>query len=159
MAMLPKADVVLRGGRVFVAYGAPVAEAIALWSGKVLAVGSSSDMEPLIGPATRVIELRGRLATPGLFEAHAHLLPMGLSMAEVDARPQNANTLDGLLDLIREAAAKRSPANGSSPAAMTIRSSTSAATRTAPSWTWRPRTTRSIWCAPAAISRSPIPSP
>jgi predicted amidohydrolase YtcJ len=66
-------------------------------------------MEPLMGPATRVVELRGRLATPGLFEAHAHLLPMGVSMAEVDARPQAANTLDGLLDLIRQAAAKKKP--------------------------------------------------
>jgi predicted amidohydrolase YtcJ len=109
MPILPKADVVLRGGRVFVAYGAPLAEAVALWSGKVLAVGSSADMEPLMGPATRVVELRGRLATPGLFEAHAHLLPMGVSMAEVDARPQAANTLDGLLDLIRQAAAKKKP--------------------------------------------------
>ena len=57
MAMLPKADVVLRGGRVFVAYGAPVAEAIALWSGKVLAVGSSSDMEPLIGPGLATLSV------------------------------------------------------------------------------------------------------
>ncbi|MBL8570730.1 MAG: amidohydrolase [Phreatobacter sp.] len=109
MPILPKADVVLRGGRVFVAYGEPVAEAVALWSGKVLAVGSSADIEPLIGPATKVVELRGRLATPGLFEAHAHLLPMGVSMAEVDARPQAANTLDGLLNLIREAAKTRKP--------------------------------------------------
>ncbi len=109
MPILPRADVVLRGGRVFVAYGEPVAEAIALWSGKVLAVGSSADMEPLIGPGTRIVELRGRLATPGLFEAHAHLLPMGISMAEIDARPQKADTLDALLGLIREAAAKKKP--------------------------------------------------
>jgi hypothetical protein len=109
MPILPKADVVLRGGRIFVAYSEPVAEAVALWSGKVLAVGSSADMEPLIGQGTKVVELRGRLATPGLFEAHAHLLPMGVSMAEVDARPQAANTLDGLLDLIRDAASKKKP--------------------------------------------------
>jgi predicted amidohydrolase YtcJ len=75
----------------------------------VLAVGSSADMEPLIGPGTRIVELRGRLATPGLFEAHAHLLPMGISMAEIDARPQNADTLDALLGLIREAAASKKP--------------------------------------------------
>ncbi|MCA0318299.1 MAG: amidohydrolase [Proteobacteria bacterium] len=109
MPILPKADVVLRGGRVFVAYGEPVAEAVALWCGKVLAVGSSADMEPLIGPGTKIVELRGRLATPGLFEAHAHLLPMGVSMAEVDARPQAANTLDGLLQLIKDAAARKKP--------------------------------------------------
>lgn len=109
MPILPRADVVLRGGRVFVAYGEPVAEAVALWAGKVLAVGSSDDMEPLIGPGTKVVELNGRLATPGLFEAHAHMLPMGISMAEVDARPKNAPTLDALLGLIREAAAGKKP--------------------------------------------------
>jgi predicted amidohydrolase YtcJ len=109
MPILPRADVVLRGGRVFVAYGEPVAEAVALWSGKVLAVGSSADMEPLIGPQTRIVELGGRLATPGLFEAHAHLLPMGISMAEVDARPAKARTLDELLGLIRAAAATKKP--------------------------------------------------
>jgi hypothetical protein len=105
----PKADIVLRGGRVFRGYDLADCEAVALWSGKVLAAGSSSDMEPLIGPATRVVELRGRLAAPGLYEAHMHLLPLGLAMAEVDARPRAARTLVDLLALIKAKADSLQP--------------------------------------------------
>lgn len=105
----PKADVVLRNGRVFCSLDAGVSQAVALWSGRVLATGSDLDMEPLIGPATKVVDLRGRLATPGLYEAHLHLLPLGLSMIEVDVRPRHVQTLEGLLEKIRERAAQSKP--------------------------------------------------
>ena len=106
---LPKADVVLTGGRVFCGLAEGVSEALALWGGRVLATGSSTEMEPLIGPATKIIDLRGRLATPGLYEAHLHLLPLGLSMVEVDVRPRHVRTLEGLLERIRERAAQVKP--------------------------------------------------
>jgi predicted amidohydrolase YtcJ len=99
------ADVVLTGGPVFRGYGAPVAEAIALWGGKVLAVGTAADMRALTGRQTRLVDLAGRLATPGLFEAHMHLLPLGLAMRQVDARPAAAPTLAALMDAIRAKAA------------------------------------------------------
>jgi predicted amidohydrolase YtcJ len=105
----PKADVVLRGGRVFRSYGVEDVEAVALWSGKVLALGTSAEMEPLIGPRTKVVELAGRLAAPGLFEAHMHLLPLGLAMAEVDVRPKIAPTLDHLLGAIKAKADQLAP--------------------------------------------------
>jgi predicted amidohydrolase YtcJ len=107
--MMPKADLILTGGRVFVSAQAPVAEAAAIWRGKVLAVGTASEIAALRGPSTRVIDLRGRLATPGLYEAHMHLLPLGLMMADVDVRPKFAPTLDDLLRLIKERAAKAKP--------------------------------------------------
>lgn len=109
MALFPKADLVLTNGRVFTAFGEPVASALAIWRGRVLATGSDADIASLIGPGTRRIDLRGRLATPGIYEAHAHLLPLGLAMAEVDARPGKVRTLEGLLGLIREAASRKKP--------------------------------------------------
>jgi predicted amidohydrolase YtcJ len=66
-------------------------------------------MEPLIGPATRVIDLRGRLAAPGLYESHMHLLPLGLAMVEVDVRPRRVRTLDELLAKIRARAMQAKP--------------------------------------------------
>lgn len=99
--MLPIAEVVLRNGRVFKGAAEGVAEAVALWNGAVLAVGSSADMDPMIGPVTQVIDLEGRLATPGLYEAHLHLLPLGLMMADVDVRPRYARTLDDLLAAVK----------------------------------------------------------
>ncbi len=106
---LPKADTILTRGRVFISAAAGVTEAIALWNGQVLACGTSSEIDALRGPSTRVIDLAGRLATPGLFEAHLHLLPLGLMMGDVDVRPRHARTLDELLEAIRKKAQSLKP--------------------------------------------------
>jgi predicted amidohydrolase YtcJ len=84
-------------------------EAIALWAGRVLAIGSAREIDALRGPRTRTIDLEGRLATPGLCDAHMHLLPLGITMLEVDVRPQATRTLDGLLTRIRERAETLAP--------------------------------------------------
>ena len=99
--MAVHAETILRNGTVWCGRAEGVAQAVALWGGRVLATGSDADLAALIGPDTRVIDLRGRLATPGLIDAHLHLLPYGLGMLEVDARPSNAPTLDDLLGLIK----------------------------------------------------------
>ncbi|HWK43633.1 MAG TPA: amidohydrolase [Stellaceae bacterium] len=107
--MLPKADLVLRNGRVWGGLAEGVTEAVALWSGRVLATGTDGEIESLIGPSTTVVDLRGRLATPGLNDAHMHLLPLGIVMAEVDVRPAAAPTLDALLAKIKAAADRQGP--------------------------------------------------
>ena len=107
--LLPKADTILTNGKVFVGASEGFAEAIAIWNGQVLATGTSAGIADLKGPATRVIDLGGRLATPGLYEAHLHLLPLGLMMADVDVRPRFARTLDDLLGKIRAKAATLAP--------------------------------------------------
>ncbi len=99
--MLPKADTILTNGVVFIDAAEGVAEAVALWNGQVLAIGKASEIAALKGSHTRVIDLAGRLATPGLYEAHMHLLPLGLMMADVDVRPRFARTLDDLLKAIK----------------------------------------------------------
>lgn len=109
MTILPKADLVLRKGRVFRGREQPDAEAIAIWRGIVLATGTSADMEPLTGPSTRVVDLGGRLATPGLYEAHLHLIPLGLTMQQVDVRPRHVKTLDALLARIKQRADSLKP--------------------------------------------------
>jgi hypothetical protein len=109
MTAFPKADTVLVNGPIHVGLGHPRATALALWAGKVLATGTTPEIEPLIGPGTRVIDLKGRLATAGLFEAHLHLLPLGLTMMELDIRPRVTRTLDGLLDLIARKATMLQP--------------------------------------------------
>ncbi len=103
------ADSVLTGGKVWCGMGLPLAEAVAITGGKVAASGSAADIEALIGPETRVVDLAGRLATPGLNDAHMHLLPYGLAMAEVDLRPKAAPTLDSLLSSLRRRAEAMPP--------------------------------------------------
>ncbi len=103
------ADIVLTNGRVWRGLGHGFAEAIALWGGKVLATGPAHEIADLIGPQTQVIDLAGRLATPGLNDAHMHLLPYGAAMDEVDLRPAAAPTLATLLDALRTRARETPP--------------------------------------------------
>ena len=49
----------------------PQAEALAAKGEIILAVGSNSEIEPDIGPNSRVIDLRGQLAVPGLIDGTA----------------------------------------------------------------------------------------
>src|SRR3954468_22234289 len=109
MTVFPKADIVLTNGRVFRGLMDGVCEAVALWSGRVLATGSAYALEPLIGPETQLIDLAGRLATPGLCDSHMHLLPYGVNMSHVDVRSRSAPTLESLLGRIRERAAVTPP--------------------------------------------------
>jgi predicted amidohydrolase YtcJ len=85
-AASPSADLVLRGGRVWPGKGRAEATAIAVKDGRVLALGADRDVQPLVGPATRVVELRGRLVVPGFNDAHVHFLSGGFGLLSVDLR-------------------------------------------------------------------------
>ena len=78
------ADVVLHGGKIWNGTKSqPEAEAIAVWGERILAVGSSADLKPLIGPKTRVIDLGQRRVVPGFHDSHVHLLSTGLRLSQV----------------------------------------------------------------------------
>lgn len=80
------ADLVLRGGRVWPGRGLAEASAIALRGERVVGLGSDDALAALIGGATRVVELRGRLVVPGFNDAHVHLLSGGFGLLSVDLR-------------------------------------------------------------------------
>jgi predicted amidohydrolase YtcJ len=73
------ATLVLRHGKVItVDRHDTIAEAVAIDGDTILHVGGSAEMQPFIGPETRVIELRGACVIPGLIDAHAHMDREGL---------------------------------------------------------------------------------
>jgi predicted amidohydrolase YtcJ len=51
----------------------PRAQALAVRDGRLVVVGSAADALKHRGPATRVVDLRGRLVVPGFSDAHWHL--------------------------------------------------------------------------------------
>jgi predicted amidohydrolase YtcJ len=55
-----------------------VAQALAVRDGKIIAVGTDQDVLRLAGPATQRIDLKGRTATPGLIDSHAHIAEAGV---------------------------------------------------------------------------------
>lgn len=103
--MSPVADLVLRGGTIWCGAGLPLVQAVAAWQGKVLAVGSDAQIAPLIGDGTRIVDLDGRFAMPGLYDNHLHLISTGLVLGHVDASPQAAPTLESVLSAIGARAA------------------------------------------------------
>ena len=79
------ADLVLRDGRIATMDAARSwATALAVRDGRIVAVGPDRVDEGLIGPRTRVIDLRGRTVTPGFQDAHVHPVHGGLAMLRCD---------------------------------------------------------------------------
>ncbi len=108
-AQFLQADTILHNGSIWCGYEEGVVEALAIWQGKVLAAGPADEILKLRGSGTRLIDLDGRFATPGLNDAHLHLISVGLTLGWLDATPQKAPTLDSLLQQIREQAATVPP--------------------------------------------------
>ncbi|MBL9050903.1 MAG: amidohydrolase [Tabrizicola sp.] len=61
----------------------PLAEAVALGSGRILAVGGRPEVEALAGPATRVVDAGGRTLLPGFVESHLHLVLGGNELSQL----------------------------------------------------------------------------
>jgi predicted amidohydrolase YtcJ len=57
----------------------PTASAVAISDGVFAAVGRDADVMKLAGPATKVIDLRGRRVLPGLIDNHLHIIRGGLN--------------------------------------------------------------------------------
>ena len=69
----PPADLVYRNGYIYtVDNHDSVHQALAVRAGRIVHVGGNARAGALIGKATRVIDLRGRMLMPGLVDAHMH---------------------------------------------------------------------------------------
>jgi predicted amidohydrolase YtcJ len=81
------ADIVLTGGHVHTVDGdRSGAEAVAVHGDRITAVGSASEIATAIGPATRVVDLAGRMLVPGFQDAHVHPLSGGMDRMQCDLR-------------------------------------------------------------------------
>jgi predicted amidohydrolase YtcJ len=69
------ADVVLINGKVVTVDDRfTIAQAVAIKGARIVAVGSSANMQKLAGNSAKVIDLRGRTVIPGLIDNHAHFV-------------------------------------------------------------------------------------
>jgi predicted amidohydrolase YtcJ len=59
-----------------------LAQAMAIGAGRIMALGSTTDIRALAGPATKRIDAGGRLVLPGFQDAHIHLLSGGTDLVE-----------------------------------------------------------------------------
>jgi predicted amidohydrolase YtcJ len=86
---MPYADLVFTGGPVFTANTVRSrASSVAVAGGRILAVGGD-EVKDLIGPATEVVDLAGRMLLPGFQDAHVHPVWGGLDMLRCDLAQLN----------------------------------------------------------------------
>ena len=79
------ADLVVTNARIYTVDEArPLATALAVKDGRVLFVGDERGALTLRGAATRVVDARGQTIIPGMVDAHAHLLGLGITLRQVD---------------------------------------------------------------------------
>jgi len=69
------ADTIYTGGSIItINDAAPSAEALAVKDGRILAVGTKSDVLKTKGTATRLVDLGGRTLLPGFIDGHSHFI-------------------------------------------------------------------------------------
>jgi predicted amidohydrolase YtcJ len=74
----PAADLVLTNGKIITVDDRfSIAQAVAVRGDRIVAVGSTQEINRLAGPSTRRIDLRGRAVTPGFIDNHAHFQEEG----------------------------------------------------------------------------------
>lgn len=102
------ADLVLMGGNVFtVDESQPTAEAIAMYKGRIVAVGSNESIQPFVGAETKVVDLKGQFTMPGFIEGHAHFVGLGESKMMLNLA--GAKTWDDVVTQVAEAAQSTPP--------------------------------------------------
>lgn len=112
MTQAADADLVLLDGRITTLSLDPAtpaeATALAVRSGRIMAVGSDDEIRAHVGPGTRVVELGGRRVVPGLVDSHVHFVRAGRTWAD-EVRWEDMGSLADALAAVRERATQLEP--------------------------------------------------
>ncbi|MBA2445459.1 MAG: amidohydrolase [Nocardioidaceae bacterium] len=90
-------NVLLRGGSIYSPL-APHATAMLTVRGTIAWLGDDSAADQYADEAHQVVDLQGRLVTPGFVDAHAHLAQTGFALQSVDLG--SAHSLEEMLDAL-----------------------------------------------------------
>jgi predicted amidohydrolase YtcJ len=85
----------------------PWAEALGIKDGKIAAVGSTAEVRAACSRSAQLLELPGRLVTPGIVDAHLHYVSFGLYLERVDLR--DLPSIAACRERVRAAIAKTPP--------------------------------------------------
>lgn len=103
----PADTIVLNGNVITVDDAVQKAQAIAIKDGKIIAVGSASDIMAHQGANTTVIDAKGQTVLPGFIEGHGHFMGMGTMLLNLNL--MEAKSFDDILQMTKDAVAKAEP--------------------------------------------------
>jgi predicted amidohydrolase YtcJ len=102
-------DLILSNGKILtVDAHDSIAEAVAITAGKITAVGTSAQIQTLATAKTRVIDLHGRTATPGLIDTHGHFAD-GSASQLFNLTLSDATSVDEIVRRVQTRAATLKP--------------------------------------------------
>jgi hypothetical protein len=108
-----RADLILRDATVITVDAADrIVEAVAVRDGRIVAVGSSAELDGLVGPDTRVLDLPGKTVAPGFIDSHTHNVHVGefrYSFGQLNLAAELVPSLADLLEQVRGRAARAGP--------------------------------------------------
>jgi predicted amidohydrolase YtcJ len=101
----PAADIIIQNARLWtVDPSRPEAEAVAILGDRIVAVGTSAQVDAWRGPHTRVVDAAGKRLLPGFNDAHVHFTDGGAQLDSVQLN--DATSPQEFVRRIRERAAK-----------------------------------------------------
>jgi len=107
-AAVGSADLVVRNGKIVTLDdGRPEAQAIAVGGDTIVAIGSNQEIQAYVSASTKVIDLKGALAVPGLIDAHAHFTDVG--QAAMALKLASARDWDDIVRMVGDAARRAKP--------------------------------------------------
>lgn len=78
-----------------------IAQAVAVHEGKILAVGTTKDIEKLKGKNTQVVDLGGKTVTPGFIDGHSHFMSFGRANL-ANLNPPPVGNIRKIADIVAE---------------------------------------------------------
>lgn len=102
------ADLILINGKILTVDPAnPQVAAIATKGDRILALGTDNELNQYKGEQTKVIDLKGQLAIPGLIEGHGHYMSLGRTLMQLDL--SKTKSWDEIVDMVEVAVQKAQP--------------------------------------------------
>ena len=103
-----KADMIIHNGTIYTMNDLmPTTESVAIRNGKIIALGKYRDLDDLITPRTKIINLNGAMMTPGLIEGHGHFYGLGLAKMQLDL--SMAESYAELVSMVADAIDRSTP--------------------------------------------------
>lgn len=85
----------------------PQVRALALKSGRIMAMGSNDVMEAMAGNKTEIVDVEGRLGLPGMIDSHFHFYDWAMGRHQLEL--SQVGSLDELTTLVAQAAEEKAP--------------------------------------------------